>query len=79
MSQSGSVASRKFFHAMSSSRSVAKDMTSAPTMGAQPPSVMTFLMSGLRSPCTVTYDAIWMIESCLASGKWPCACAAQKP
>ena len=71
MSQSGSVAKRKFFQASSSSRSVAKDMTSAPTMGAQPPSVITFLMAGLRSPCTDTKEAIWMTESCLASGKWP--------
>ena len=72
MSQSGSVATMNFFQASSRSRSEEKDMTSAPTMGAQPPSVMTFFMIGLRSPCTVTYEAIWMTESSFASGKWPC-------
>jgi hypothetical protein len=61
-----------FFQARSSSRSEEKDMTSAPTIGAQPPKVMTFFMIGLRSPCTVTYEAIWITESSFASGKWPC-------
>ena len=73
MSQSGSVASRKVFQARSSSRSSVKQMTSAPTMGAHVPSVITVFTAGLRSPWTVTKEAIWMTGSILASGKWPCS------
>ena len=55
-----------------SSASLAKDMTSAPTMGAQESSVMTFFTVGLFLPCSVTMLAIWITGSFSASGKCPC-------
>ena len=43
------------------------DMTSLPTMGAQSPSVNTFLMNGSFSPCWTTMLAIWITRSLSAS------------
>ena len=52
---------------------MSKDMTSAPTMGAQDWSVSTLRTVAVSLPCSVTMLAIWITGSFSASGKCPCA------